>query len=422
MLFARRAACAQFSLRRNISSFTWPILPTLQGEPMSIIDQIKPYHDELTAIRQDIHAHPELGFEEHRTSDIVAELLTSWGIEIHRGLGGTGVVGTLRVGNNPTAIGLRADMDALPMGEDNEFAHRSTIDGKMHACGHDGHTTMLLGAARYLAETRNFDGCVHFIFQPAEEGLGGAKAMIEDGLFNQFPCENVYGIHNAPGLQAGKFAIRAGAMMAGGALFDIKVTGVGAHGARPESGIDPIVVAAQIVSACQTIVSRNIAPQATSVLSFTQIHAGNAYNIIPQECHIMGTARAFSTDVMTMMEENMRRTVEGVAASMGAEAKLDFRLTFLPTVNDADETTFAADCAASLVGEEDTNRHRQVIMGSEDFSFMLNERPGAYINIGNGEESRQVHNPGYDFNDEIIPLGSAYFATLVERKLEKAEA
>ncbi|MCZ6605047.1 MAG: M20 family metallopeptidase, partial [Alphaproteobacteria bacterium] len=318
---------------------------------MPPLDDIKKYHDDLTSIRRDIHANPEICFEEDRTSDMVAEKLTGWGIDIHRGLGKTGVVGTLRVGNDPRSIGLRADMDALPILEGNSFAHRSVHDGKMHACGHDGHTTMLLGAARYLAETQNFEGCVHFIFQPAEEGIGGARAMIEDGLFEKFPCDSVFGMHNSPGLEVGRFAIRPGAMMAGGALFDIRLRGVGAHGARPESGVDPVVIAAQIITACQTIISRNLAPQETAVLSFTQIHSGDAYNVIPETARIMGTARAFSTTVMATMEETMRRTAEGIAAAMGAKAELDFRVEFLPLVNDEEQTVFAADCAASLVGE-----------------------------------------------------------------------
>ena len=389
------------------------------NKEMSIIDSIKDFHEELTAIRRDIHAHPELGMEEERTSDIVAEKLSSWGIEVHRGLGKTGVVGTLRIGNNPRSVGLRADMDALPIMEANSFEHRSKFDGKMHACGHDGHTAMLLGAARYLSETRNFDGCVHFIFQPAEEGLGGAKAMIEDGLFERFPCDTVYGMHNHPGLETGKFAIRPGAIMASGALFDIKITGVGAHGARPEAGIDPVVIGAHIITACQAIVSRNVSAKDTAVLSFTQMHAGDAYNVIPEEAHIMGTARTFSSDVMEKIETNMRRTVEGLASSMGAHATLDFRVEFMTTVNDPEETVFAADCAAELVGEGNVERNMAQIMGSEDFSFMLNVSPGAYMRIGNGADSVHVHNPDYEFNDEIIPLGSSFLASVVETKLVK---
>jgi hippurate hydrolase len=388
---------------------------------MAPFDAIAADHDDLTAIRRDIHAHPELGFEEHRTADIVAEKLTSWGIEVTRGIGKTGVVGTLRVGNDPRSIGLRADMDALPILEANTFAHRSQHNGKMHACGHDGHTAMLLGAAHYLSQSRNFEGCVHFIFQPAEEGIGGARAMIEDGLFTQFPCDSVFGMHNRPGMEIGKFAIRPGPMMAGGAMFDIHITGVGAHGARPESGVDPVVIASQIVMAAQTIVSRNIRPRDTAVVSITQIHAGDAYNVIPQTAQIMGTARAFSMEVLAMIEDNLRRLAENIAAGFGATAKLDFRLEFMPTVNNDAETQFAIECAAELVGAERVNGDIPMIMASEDFSYMLNERPGAYIMVGNGagEGGCEVHNPAYDFNDQAIPYGAAFFATAVEKKLAR---
>ncbi len=388
---------------------------------MNIIDAIADFHDDLTAWRRDIHAHPELGFEENRTSDIVAEKLASFGLEVHRGLAKTGVVATLRVGNSPRAIGLRADMDALPILEANSFDHRSRDNGKMHACGHDGHTTMLLGAARYLAEHRDFDGCVHFIFQPAEEGLGGAKSMVEEGLFDLFPMEAVYGMHNGPGLPVGRFAIRPGAMMAGGAFFDIHITGTGAHGARPESGIDPVVVAAQIVMALQTIVSRNTAPIDTAVLSITQIHGGDAYNVIPETARLSGTVRTFSRDVMRMIEAKMGQIASGVAQGFGATASLDFREIFAPLVNTAEDTDLAADVAASIVGEDNVNRHRPLIMASEDFSYMLEACPGAYINIGNGDQEGycQVHNHRYDFNDEILPLGASYWARLVETKLEK---
>ena len=388
---------------------------------MAPFDAIAANHDDLTAIRRDIHAHPELGFEEHRTADIVAEKLTSWGVEVTRGIGKTGVVGTLRVGNDPRSIGLRADMDALPILEANTFAHRSQHNGKMHACGHDGHTAMLLGAAHYLSQSRNFEGCVHFIFQPAEEGIGGARAMIEDGLFTQFPCDSVFGMHNRPGMEIGKFAIRPGPMMAGGAMFDIHITGVGAHGARPESGVDPVVIASQIVMAAQTIVSRNIRPRDTAVVSITQIHAGDAYNVIPQTAQIMGTARAFSMEVLAMIEDNLRRLAENIAAGFGATAKLDFRLEFMPTVNNDAETQFAIECAAELVGAERVNGDIPMIMASEDFSYMLNERPGAYIMVGNGagEGGCEVHNPAYDFNDQAIPYGAAFFATAVEKKLAR---
>jgi amidohydrolase len=388
---------------------------------MPPIDSIAAYHDDMTRWRRDIHAHPELGFEETRTSDLVAAKLAEFGIEVTRGIGKTGLVGRLRVGNSPRAIGLRADMDCLPILEANSFGHRSTHDGKMHACGHDGHTTMLLGAARYLAATRNFDGTVHFIFQPAEEGLGGASAMLADGLFERFPCDVIFGMHNRPGLAVGKFQIRPGPMMAGGAYFDITVTGVGAHGARPEAGIDPVIVGAQIATALQTIVSRNVRPVDTAVLSITQFHAGHAYNVIPDRAVLGGTVRCFSDTVMSLVEANMRRVAESVAAGFGATAELDFRLLFPPLVNHADETQFIADCAAEMVGDANVNRNGPVTMASEDYAYMLRSVPGAYIQIGNGdgEGACEVHNPGYDFNDSALPLGASLFARLVERRLDR---
>src|ERR1700680_1881297 len=284
---------------------------------MPVIDLIAADHDELSRWRRDIHAHPELGFEEQRTSDLIAAKLAQWGIEVHRGIGKTGVVGRLRVGNSPRSIGLRADMDCLPILEANSFAHRSTHEGRMHACGHDGHTAMLLGAASYLAKTRNFDGTVHFIFQPAEEGLGGAAAMVKDGLFENFQCDVIFGMHNRPGLAVGKFQIRPGAMMAGGAFFDINVTGVGAHGARPEAGIDPVIVAAHIATALQTIVSRNVRPTDTAVVSVTQIHGGDAYNVIPEKAVLRGTARCFSELTMGVIDSRMTRIAEGIAGGVG---------------------------------------------------------------------------------------------------------
>jgi len=388
---------------------------------MPPIDSIAAYHDEMTAWRRDIHAHPELGFEERRTSDLVAVKLEEFGIEVTRDIGKTGLVGRLRVGNSPRAIGLRADMDCLPILEANGFGHRSTHDGKMHACGHDGHTTMLLGAAKYLAQTRNFDGTVHFIFQPAEEGLGGAPAMLADGLFERFPCDVIFGMHNRPGLAVGKFQIRPGAMMAGGAYFDITVTGVGAHGARPEAGIDPVVVGSHIAAAVQTIVSRNVRPIDTAVVSVTKFHAGLAYNVIPDKAVLGGTVRCFSDTTMSLIEERMRRIAENVAAGFGATAELDFRVLFAPLVNHADETQFIADCAAELVGADNVNRASNLVMASEDFSFMLQAVPGAYIQIGNGdgEGACEVHNPGYDFNDGALPFGASLFARLVERRLNR---
>jgi hippurate hydrolase len=375
----------------------------------------------MTAWRRDIHAHPELGFEEHRTADFVAGKLEEFGIEVTRGIGRTGVVGALRVGNSTRSLGLRADMDALPIQEENDFAHRSQNAGKMHACGHDGHTTMLLGAARYLAETKNFDGQVFFIFQPAEEGIGGARAMIDDGLFRQFPCDAIFGMHNRPNFPLGKFAVRSGAMMAGGAFFDINITGVGSHGARPESGVDPVVVAAHITTAVQSIVARNVRPRDTAVVSITQIHSGDAYNVIPQRARLSGTVRAFSTEVMELVEKRMGAIARGVAEGLAAKAELDFRVIFAPTVNNADEAEFAAKICTELVGAENVERNPPLIMASEDFSFMLNEVPGCYINIGNGagEGACEVHNPGYDFNDGALPLGASFFARAVETRLAR---
>ena len=388
---------------------------------MSALEAIRGYHEHLTGIRRDIHAHPEVGFEEHRTADIVARELATLGIEVHRGVGGTGVVGVLRRGNGQTAIGLRADMDALPMDEANDLPYRSQTKGRMHACGHDGHTTMLLGAARYLAANGDFNGTVNLIFQPAEEGLGGARAMIDDGLFQRFPCDFVFGMHNRPGLPVGQFAMRPGAMMAGGAFFDITVNGRGAHGARPEGSIDPVLAACHITTALQSIVSRNVAPADTAVLSVTSVTAGDAYNVIPQTALIRGTARAFRTEVIQQIEAAMKRIAEGVAAGFGATAETDFRFLFAPTVNDPLQTRDILDAAAAVVGEAQVNGDGPMVMASEDFSFMMEQVPGAYINIGNGDTvgSTQVHNPAYDFNDEAIPYGSALFATIVERKLPR---
>ena len=380
------------------------------------IDHIRGFHDALTAIRHDLHAHPELGFEEHRTAAIVADLLESWGIEVHRAVGRTGVVGVLRAGNGAGTVGLRADMDALPIHEATGLDYASNTPGLMHACGHDGHTTMLLGAARYLAETRRFDGTVNLIFQPAEEGIGGAQAMLADDLFGRFPCDRVFGMHNHPGLAVGSFAIRPGPMMAGGAFFDLTVTGRGTHGARPEAGVDPVLAAAQIVTALQSVVARNVAPIDTAVLSCTAIEGGHAYNVIPESVRIRGTARAFRTDVLSLIEQAMRRVATGVAAGLGATAILDIRTIFAPLVNDLECTTILGDAAATLVGEAAVDRNRTQIMGSEDFAFMMEAVPGAYINVGNGNSSA-VHNAGYDFNDAAIPYGAGLYAAVAEGEL-----
>jgi amidohydrolase len=391
---------------------------------MAALDTIRSWHDELTAIRRDFHTHPEIGFTEHRTAGIVADKLRSWGIEVHEGVGGTGVVGVLARGNGAVSVGLRADMDALPIHEETGAAYASATPGVMHACGHDGHTTMLLGAARYLATEGRFNGTVNFIFQPAEEGLGGAQAMLRDGLLSRFPCTHVYGMHNRPGLPVGQFAIRPGAMMAGGAFFDITVNGRGAHGAIPEASIDPLLTACHITTALQSIVARNVPPADTAVLSVTAIAAGDAYNVIPQSALIRGTARTMKRATMELLEANMKRVAAGVAAAFGASADVDFRFLFAPLVNDAERTAAIADAAAAVVGEAKVERHGPSVMASEDFSFMMEAVAGAYINIGNGDTvgSCQVHNPGYDFNDAATPYGSAMFAELVERQLPQGAA
>ena len=382
------------------------------------LDRARTYQAELAAIRQDIHAHPELGLEEFRTADLVARKLEEWGIEVHRGVGITGVVGVLRNGNGQGAIGLRADMDALPVTEANDLPYASQNQGRMHACGHDGHTTMLLGAAKYLAETRNFNGTVNFIFQPAEEGVGGALAMLKDKLFERFPCNTIYGMHNRPGLPLGQFVLGKGARAAGGSFFDITITGKGAHGARPEQSIDPVLVACHIGTALQSIVSRNISPNDTAVLSITRIDSGDAYNVIPQTAVMAGTVRTMKRETMATIEANMRRIVTNVAEAFGATAEMDFRLIFAPMVAQDDEALFLGDVAAELVGEDKVKRDAPPGMGSEDFSFMLEQVPGAHINIGNGP-SAALHNHLYNFNDEAIPLGVAFWATIAERKLPK---
>ncbi len=386
----------------------------------STIDRARSYQSELTAIRRDIHAHPELGLQEVRTADLVAKKLEEWGIEVHRGVGVTGVVGVLRNGNGQASVGLRADMDALPILEATELPYASQNAGRMHACGHDGHTTMLLGAAKYLAETRNFNGTVNFIFQPAEEGVGGALAMLKDGLFERFPCNAVYGMHNRPGLPVGKFITGPGARAAGGAFFDITITGKGAHGAHPHQSIDPVLVACHLGTALQSIVSRNIAARDTAVLSITRIQSGDAYNVIPQSAVMAGTVRTMSRDTMKTIEANMERLTTAIAAGFGAEAKLDFRIIFASMVNNDVEAGLYGDAAAELVGETNLDRHSPPGMGSEDFSFMMEQVPGAHINLGNGD-SAALHNHKYDFNDEAIPYGVALYGTIVEKKLPKGQ-
>ena len=386
------------------------------------LDRARLYQQELTEIRRDIHAHPELGLEEHRTAEIVARKLEEWGIEVHRGVGVTGVVGVLRNGNGQASVGLRADMDALPMQEATGLPHASQTPRRMHACGHDGHTTMLLGAAKYLAETRDFNGTVNFIFQPAEEGLGGAEAMLKDGLFERFPCDSVFGMHNRPGMPIGDFSICPGTAMAGAAFFDITITGKGAHGARPEQSIDPVLVACHIGTALQSIVARNVSPNDNAVLSVTRILSGDAYNVIPQSALLGGTARTMKTETMELLRANTIRLANNIAAGFGAEASVDFRVIFPPLVNNPDELRVIADAAAALVGEDHLDRNRAPAMASEDFSFMMQRVPGGHINLGNGENSAAVHNPLYDFNDAAIPYGVALYAIVAERKLPRASS
>ncbi len=389
---------------------------------MPVIERIKAGRDDLMAWRRHIHAHPETAFEEHATAEFVAQHLASFGIAVHRGLAGTGVVGTLKAGTGNRAIGLRADLDALDLTEKNTFEHRSRHEGKMHACGHDGHTVMLLGAARYLAETRNFDGTVHFIFQPAEENEAGGRRMIADGLFERFPVEGVYGMHNMPGIEVGKIAMRAGPMMAAADFFFITVTGVGAHGAFPHSGIDPIPISAEIVLALQSIVSRNADPMVPAVLSVTQLHGGHTNNVIPETVTLSGTTRAFKPELQDLLEKRIREVAEGIAAAHGARAEVRYDRRYMPTINTVDETELAAAAAAVVVGEENVLRHLPPVMGAEDFGWMLKERPGCYVWIGNGKETGgcMVHNPRYDFNDEILPIGASYWACLVEGILPAA--
>ena len=386
---------------------------------MPLIDAIVAQQEELARWRRDLHAHPELGFEEERTSDFVAAKLEEFGVQVTRGVGGTGVVGVLRVGNETRSIGLRADMDALPILEENTFAHRSRHDGHMHACGHDGHTTMLLGAAQYLAESRNFRGQVNFIFQPAEEGIGGARAMIDDGLFRDFPCDSIFAMHNAPGMAVGHFGVKEGVVAAAGAFFDIDIEGVGAHGAHPHHGVDPIVAGAQLVTALQSVVARNIGPSTAVVVSVTQFHSGDAYNVIPATARLSGTVRTFSTEIMEQVRERMTALAEGIAAGFGAKAAVDFRAIFHPVVNDPTAADVAAEVCAGLVGVDRVDRDLKPGTGSEDFSFMLEEVPGCYLLIGNSDDdhARPVHNPGYDFNDAAIATGASFFARVVEKQL-----
>ena len=393
---------------------------------MKVIDSLVTQSASIAAVRRDIHAHPELCFEELRTSELVAKLLTDWGLEVHRGLGKTGVVGVLKNGTSHKAIGLRADMDALPMQEFNQFEHASKHAGKMHACGHDGHVAMLLAAAQHLSKHKNFNGTVHFIFQPAEEGGGGAREMIQDGLFEKFPMQAVYGMHNWPGLEVGKFALSAGPVMASSNEFKITIHGKGSHAALPHNGIDPVPVACQMVQAFQTIISRNKKPVDAGVISVTMIHTGEATNVVPDHCEMQGTVRTFTTEVLDMIEQRMRDVANHTCAAFGATCTFEFERNYPPTINHAAETQFAKEVMHSIVGE-----HNVVVqeptMGAEDFSYMLQAKPGVYCFIGNGDGVHReighgegpctLHNPNYDFNDELIPLGGTYWVKLVEAAL-----
>ncbi|MCA0211755.1 MAG: M20 family metallopeptidase [Proteobacteria bacterium] len=393
---------------------------------MKILDSIVTQAAGIAAIRRDIHAHPELCFEEVRTADVIAGQLEAWGIPIHRGLGKTGVVGIVKSGTSSRAIGLRADIDALPMQEFNSFAHASKHAGKMHACGHDGHVAMLLAAAQHFAKHRNFDGTVYLIFQPAEEGGGGAREMIKDGLFDKFPMDAVFGMHNWPGPQAGRFAVSPGPVMASSNEFKITIRGKGSHAALPHNGIDPVPIACQMVQAFQTIISRNMKPIDAGVISVTMIHTGEATNVVPDSCELQGTVRTFTTEVLDMIEKRMKQVAEHVCAAHDAQCEFEFERNYPPTINHPREAEFARKVMVSIVGESSVDV-QEPSMGAEDFSYMLQARPGAYCFIANGDGSHRemghgggpcmLHNPSYDFNDDLIPLGATFWVRLAEEWL-----
>jgi hippurate hydrolase len=390
---------------------------------MQLIESIRADAAAIAAVRRDIHAHPELCFEEQRTSDLIARTLDGWGIPVHRGLGKTGVVGIVSNGKSPRAVGLRADIDALPMTEHNRFAHASRHPGKMHACGHDGHTAMLLAAARYLASHRNFDGTVYLVFQPAEEGGGGAREMIKDGLFELFPMEAMFGAHNWPGLAAGQFALCAGPAFASSNVFRITIRGKGAHAAMPHNGIDPVPAACQMVQAFQNILTRNKHPLDTGVISVTRIHAGEAVNVVPDDCVVEGTVRTFTGEVLDLIERRMRTIAEATCAAFEAQCEFEFRRQYPATVNHVAETDFVRRTLGELAGPQNVVEFRPT-MGAEDFSYFLQAKPGCYFLIGNGDgEHREgghglgpcmLHNPSYDFNDALIPLGGTAWVRLAE--------
>lgn len=390
---------------------------------MQLIDSILADAAAITALRRDIHAHPELCFEEERTADLIAQQLTAWGIPVHRGLGKTGVVAILKNGSSGRAVGLRADIDALPMTEHNRFAHASRHPGKMHACGHDGHTAMLLAAAKHLAKHRNYDGTVYLVFQPAEEGGGGAREMIRDGLFEKFPMEAMFGAHNWPGMAAGQFALKNGPCFASSNEFRIVIRGKGAHGAMPHNGIDPVPVACQMVQAFQTIISRNKRPIDAGVISVTMIHTGEATNVVPESCEIQGTVRTFTLDVLDLIERRMREIAEHTCLAFGAACEFEFQRNYPPTINHPEETAFVRGVLNALVGAGNVLEFEPT-MGAEDFSYFLLEKPGCYFLIGNGDGAHRegghgmgpcmLHNPSYDFNDELIPLGATMWVRLAE--------
>jgi hippurate hydrolase len=394
---------------------------------MQLIESILADAAAITAIRRDIHAHPELCFQEERTADVIARALTDWGIPVHRGLGKTGVVGIVKNGTSSRAVGLRADIDALPMTEHNTFAHASTYPGRMHACGHDGHTAMLLAAARHLSRHRNFDGTVYLVFQPAEEGGGGAREMMKDGLFEKFPMEAIFGAHNWPGLQVGQFALKSGPVMASSNEFRIRIRGKGSHAALPHNGIDPVPVACQMVQAFQTIITRNRRPVDPGVISVTMIHAGEATNVVPDFCDLQGTVRTFTHELIDLIEQRMRTVAEHTCAAFGAQCEFEFRRNYPPTINHAAETEFARRVLGQVVGPENVLEYEPT-MGSEDFSFFLQGKPGCYFVIGNGDGSHRegghglgpcmLHNPSYDFNDELIPLGATAWVRIAEEWLK----
>jgi hippurate hydrolase len=389
---------------------------------MPVLNRIADLQPEMSVWRQDFHQHPELRFEEQRTAARVAELLRSWGIETHTNIAKTGVVGVLRNGGSGRSIGLRADMDALPMPEATGLPYASKNPGKMHACGHDGHTTMLLGAAKYLAETRNFDGTVVFIFQPGEEGGAGARVMMEEGLFQRFPCDAVYGLHNDPTLPLGEADIRDDVMMAASDRFFVTVRGAGGHAAQPHATVDPIVVTAQIVLALQTIVARRVDPVDSAVISTTQFHSGTAENVIPDEAQLVGTVRTFKPATRDLVEAAMRKVVETTAAAHDAVAEFTYRRGYPPTVNHAAQAARAARAAETVLGSGRVHRDLPPVMGGEDFAFMLLNRPGAYIKLGQkqGEKgAAKVHTVQYDFNDDLLPLGASFFAQLVEQEMPR---